>query len=177
MSAHDSIGNGPAHDSTPPAGKSRITYLNIDKTGISMAPKTIIAFVAFIIFLVSGWFAFLSVNATKADLVVHDSSREAHPVKLNKDTEPEALPLIVKANHKAIQQIAEVKKTVNKNTKVIIKVKNGFYEDRAERLADRAADKVRDPRRSRERWKQVRQRAKQNLDADKPIRDGLENYL
>lgn len=176
MSAHEVVGNGrPAHDSKPPLGStSRMTFLNIDKTGLSMSPKTIVALVTFIIFLVSGWFAFLMVNATKADLktelTTHNASAQAHPIIVDKDSKPVGLPVVVKQQNETL-------KVVKENRKVILTVKNGFHEDRSERLADRAADKVRDPKESLERWKKVKRKAMQNLKDEKPLRDGLEDYL
>lgn len=176
MSAHESIDNGrPAHDSKLPLGSiSRMTYMNVDKTGMSMSGKTAIAIFGFlvsaIVVLVSGWFAFIGTNATKADLVAHDSSNKVHEIQIDKDSEPEAMPVVVKRNAVAVREIVKIKETV-------ITVKNGFHEDRSERLADRAADKVRDPKKSLDRWKKVKRKAMSNLEAKKPIRDGLEDYL
>jgi precorrin isomerase len=92
----------------------------------------------------------------------------------------------VKEQHTATQKVVEdvevVKKAVDEKeegslAQVVVTVKNGFHEDRAERLADRAADKVRDRTRSRERWKYVKEKALNNLKSKKPARDGLEQYL
>jgi hypothetical protein len=168
MTAHTP--NGPAHDSTPPIGHKGMSYLNIDKTGVSMSPKTVVGLIAFIIFLVSGWFAFLSVNATKADIVEHNSSTLAHQIVLRTGESSVPVCTVVKDNHKAIKEIPTIKAA-------LITVRNGFYEERAERLADRAADKIKGEQQSRERWQQVRARAIKNLEQDKPIRDGLEDYL
>ena len=169
MPAHEMTGVGPAHDSTPPR-KSKMTYLNVDKTGVSMAPKTVIALIGFIIFIASGWYGFLSLNATKSDVTSHNKNLQAHKVLLEGETKAKPVSAILEQHHKVIKEIPEIKSTV-------IKVKNGFYEERAERLADRAADKVRGERQSRERWKQVRAKAMKNLENDRPIREGLEDYL
>jgi hypothetical protein len=175
MPAHDPTGNGPAHKSVPPkVGNSRMTYVNVDKTGMSMSGKTAIAIFSsifmVILFLVSGWFAFLATNATKADLVVHDKDSQAHQIKLDKDSPPVPMATVIKENHIALQKVDKIEGDV-------ITVKNGFTDYRTEDLADKAAAKVRDPERKVQRWKQVRDRAKQNLKAGKPIRDGLEDYL
>jgi len=175
MPAHDPSGNGPAHDSTPPRGsKAKMTYLNIDKTGMSMSGKTAVTIFStlagLIIFLVSGWFAFLSINATKADIDQHDENVVAHKIIIEKDEEAVPIKVVVKEHHRVIKEIPKIKREV-------VIVKNGFYEERAERLADRAADRVKGERQSRERWKYVRAKAMKNLEQKKPIRDGLEDYL
>ena len=170
MSVHDARGNGPAHVPSVAPGSRRMTFLNIDKTGVSMSGKTALSLIAFIIFLVSGWFAFISANAMESDLAEHNESNQAHEIVVEEGAEPMPLSKVVKEHHKVIKMVA-------KNTEVIVSVKNGFYEDRAERLADRAADKIEDASRSRERWKQVKQKAMRNLEAKKPIREGLEDFL
>ena len=56
-------------------------------------------------------------------------------------------------------------------------LRDGMYEDRAERLADRAADKVRNARESREVWLKVKARATANQRDKRPLRDGLDGLL
>ena len=181
MSAHEAIGNGqPAHDSTPPPGSTKMAYLNIDRTGISMGPKTIVAILAFVIFLAGGWYAFIASIATKDDLTTHDANDQVHKVVLEKDARPVPLPEAVQDLHAAGKSVVKV---VQETKTELITVKNGFHEDRAERLADRAADKVKDtsrePDRKLRRWKRVKAKALENVKAKppRPIRDGLEDLL
>ena len=103
-----------------------------------------------ILFLTSGavWTA-LGV-ATVADVDEHNTDHDSHP---------------------------QLKKTVDDAVEVIVTVRNGMYEDRAERLADRVADKIESPRRSRDVWKEVRDKAIDNQERKKPLRDGLQRYL
>jgi len=66
---------------------------------------------------------------------------------------------------------------LEKLTPAVAELRESSFDDRAERLADKASDPIRDARRSREIWKSVKARAKANLEAGKPVRDGLETYL
>lgn len=181
MSAHDPIGNGPAHESTPPRGSSKMKHINIDETGMSMGMKTAVSIfsgiiglvgtlVGVIVFLVVSWYTFLGSNASKEDLSIHNVYDQVHKVQLEKGAPLIALPLAVKQNHITLKKVATIEQDV-------ISVKNGFTEYRVEDLADKAAANVKDPNRKVRRWKTVRDKAKANLKASKPIREGLEEYL
>jgi ABC-type Zn uptake system ZnuABC Zn-binding protein ZnuA len=149
----------------------------VDKTGLSMSWKTGVSIISFIICLILGWATFVATLAKKSDVESHNVSVYAHPVVLEKGEDPIPIAVIAKRHETEFKTITQVKKTVDSNKTEVLAVKNSFNEDRAERLADRAADKVKDSAKSRERWKQVKEKAKQNLSENKPIRDGLENYL
>lgn len=156
-------------------------HINIDKTGMSMSGKTAISIfsgvigfigtlIGAIIFLVVSWYTFLGANASKADLATHNTNDQVHKVQLEKEAPPISLPIAVKQNHTTLKKVATIEQDV-------ISVKNGFTDYRVEDLADKAAANVKDPNRKVRRWKRVRDKAKANLKAKKPIREGLEEYL
>ncbi len=189
MTAHDPLGNGAAHESMPP-GSMTPRNINIDQTGISMSAKTAYRLfwgvVIAVIFLMGGWYSFLATAASKADIENHDVDVNAseHPIKLHKDAHPIGMKQVVKRHDEEIAKVngglKDLQNEVKETKDAIITVKNGFHEDRAERLADQAAKKVRDADAKLERWQHVKRKALQNLKAEpkpKPIRDGLEQYL
>jgi hypothetical protein len=163
--------------------------IHIDSTGISMSAKTayraVYGLIALGIFLGGGWYFFLATAATKADIAEHnlDPSASEHPIKLHKDAHPIGIVQVVKKHENEIATVnggmEKLKQEVVASKKIIITVKNGFHEDRAERLADQAAKKVRGADAKLERWQQVRHKAMSNLKAKpaRPIRDGLEGLL
>lgn len=170
----------PAHDATPSPGSEKPVHLNLDATGMSMSLRTMAAFITGIISIVlvlaGGWYSFLLTTATKADLKEHnvDVNGIAHPVLLQEEKYPIGSAPVVQKHDKEIKTISTTMKAV---TDDLLTVKNGFIDDRAERLADRAADKVKNKARSREMWKHVKDKAKQNLEEGKPIRAELRELL
>lgn len=186
MTAHDPKNGVRAHDSNPPSVRpsGKLSYVNIDKTGLSMSWKTAIGLIVAIGTLLLGWIAFVQKLATADDINGHNLDQAAHPIEVKDedgDKVVKSLPSCVKeqvvVQRSVSRKISSVESTVKDNRKGIIIVKNGFYEDRAERLADRAADKVQGRIRSRERWKYVKEKALDNLRNGKPAREGLEDYL
>lgn len=119
--------------------------------------------------------------AKVSDLSDHNQNGNAHQVILEPNTRPvpatHAMRKIYDAQKKHQDEYQELATKVDDGVDVIVTVRNGMYEDRAERLADRAADKIQNPRRSREVWKEVKEKALDNLARDRPIRDGLQRYL
>lgn len=175
MPAHDATDNSPAHTSDYPESGSRMsTYMNIDKSGVSMSWRTAIGILIAVSSIVIAWTVFASSNATKSDVSNHNISPDAHPIILDKDEPPVPMSKCIKDVATGVRKLDT---QVKKSHKVMVKVKNGFYEDRAERLADRAVEKIRDPTRSRRKWKAVKEQAIKNLEDDNPIRQGLEDEL
>jgi hypothetical protein len=116
--------------------------------------------------------------AKVSDLSDHNTNPNAHQIVLEQGAEPVAIGAVVKASvaHQKTRDAKqeELDRRLAGALDIIVTVKNGMYEDRAERLADRVADKETNPRRSREVWKEVRERAIDNQENKRPLRDGLE---
>jgi hypothetical protein len=165
VSAHDPENGSLAHDSNPPnGGKPR--QVVVDASGVSMSWK--LAGAVLTLFLGSGAVWTTLGLAKLDDLNDHNDSDRAHPAVAESAT---------KATKKLATEVEAVSKRVATNTTTMVSVKNGFYDDRAERLADRAADKIRNAQRKLEVWQEVKAKALDNLKRDRPIRDGLADKL
>jgi hypothetical protein len=173
--AHDSLGDSEAHDSTPPPGSYKPVQINVDHTGISMSAKTaykvIMGVITLTLVLAGGWYGLLLNSVSQADFEDHniDTRETAHPITLEGESGERGLVQVVRDHETKLKEL-------EKTSDAVASVRDGFFEYRAEQLADQVADKIDNPRRSREVWKQVRTRALSNQEHKKPIREGLE-YL
>lgn len=168
---------------------------NADRSGVSANWKAVGAVLAF--FIASGTIWTALGLAKLSDLDDHNQSPGAHKVKVREggvisikdgQLQQEGGQEVIRSSDELLKRHDQVllkqeaehavfAEELTEQRDIVVTVKNGFYEDRAERLADRAADKIASPRRSREVWKEVRERALQNLRDRRPIREGLERYL
>jgi hypothetical protein len=171
--AHDPSGQEPAHSSDHT--RLRPKYLHLDTTGVSLSWGTATGIVGALVAGVLAWAAFRDAVATKAEV------RETTQIVLEPGAAPVTIASVVQRHdHQAAETREELQrlgKRVDDTGAITVSVRNGFFEDRAERLADRAADKVPDPRRSREVWQRVKAQAAQNQAEGRPLRDGLEQLL
>jgi hypothetical protein len=140
-----------------------------------MSWRTAMLVLGGVVTLVLGWAAFRAAVATKAEVL------ETTKIVLEPGGAPTTIASVVQRHDvqaKATQtQLESLSARLGETSSAVITVRNGFFEDRAERLADRAADKVSAPRRSREVWKSVKDRAMQNQREEKPLRDGIQSDL
>ncbi len=184
MSAHEP-GNGlPVHSSSPD-GRRTVTFVDVDKSGVSMSWKTVVSVFGSVVVVIVGALAWMASLSTKADAAEHNVSLVAHPVDLddNEKTPPVPLPVVAKASIKknAMQDrrldVVEAKATDNGN--VIVTVKNGFYEDRATNLGYKRVKQLPKStpyRRKKAEFERVKKRAMENQkDSKKDIHDGLED--
>ena len=110
---------------------------------------------------------------TKQDILEHNVSNTSHPIQLD-DYTARPMPELVRNHEKVFRNLSV---QLNETQTSLERVQNAVYDDRAERLADVAADKERDPQKSRQIWRQVKEKARLNLDSGLPIRHDLERYL
>jgi hypothetical protein len=121
----------------------------MDPTGVSASWKLVGPLIGLLV--ASGVSVWTVLGVAKiSDVQAHDTAAGAHPALQEKLTEV---------------------------YDVVITVRNGMYEDRAEGLAEQASEKIENPKRSRDVWQEVREKAIDNQVREKPLRDGLERYL
>lgn len=168
MSAHDS--STQAHNTNPPPDGGRPSKnINVDETGISMSWKTAVGIIGFLIFVMLTWNTFAQTLLKAGDLVDHNASATAHaqhPALVDPIKRAEVIEMV-----KPIQEQAEA------TSKTVVKVQNGFYEQRAVDLAYRAIEQLPQgtgPRRTTVRFEKVKKRALSNLKADRDILDGID---
>lgn len=142
--------------------------------GFSMSWKTGISILLTVGLVVAGWGSYVTSLATDKDLRSHEQHPETHEMRVSEDGPLTPIPDVIKDHEKCVRKLEN---KVETQGGAIITVKNGFFDYRAEELADRAADKVKNSKRSREVWKQVKAKALENLEKKRPIREGLENLL
>jgi hypothetical protein len=159
-----------AHDSERPA--ARMTFVNVDKSGVSMSWKTTAAVLTVIVVSMGGGLGYLATLATKEDVKRHNADNHAHLITVQNPytskAEAQPLPEVVSDMHMKVQKIDDIEDKVEK-------VQTTVVEDQAERLADRAADKA--PQRKLETWRKVKAKAMRNKRDGKPMRDGLEDLV
>ena len=185
MSAHSIAGEGPAHDSTPPPGSSKMKFVNVDSSGFSMSWKSGVSIIISVITVMLVLTAFAASIAKKSDVAAHDVSSQAHPIVMEKGAESEPTPTVVKAiakeHHGLRVTIGTLNKSVQENKTESGELKDTINVRHAEQLADRAADKLKtnNPTHYNRRWRRVKDKALSNVKADppKPMRDGLEELL
>jgi len=166
VSAHDSSTD--AH-SNPPPGDSRPTMVNVDKTGVSMSWKTAVGVIGFIILGMVTLMTFTGTLLKADDLVKHNTSSTAH-AQLPAHEDP-----IKKAE--VVTMIAPIQEQAQTTSDAVIKVRNGFYEQRASDLAYRAVDRL--PRSAGgtariRRFERVKKKALKNQQAGRDILDGID---
>lgn len=153
-------GAHPAHDSEPPG---RSTFMNVDKSGVSMSWKTAVSILTVVVLGMLAWNTFSASVVRSADLKSHNEDPDAHESRITRG-EVESL-------------LNPLTKQVGDNTAAVITVQNGFYAARAEDLAYRAVEHMpkHTPDRQRiQRFEEVRRKAEANLKAKKDIREGID---
>jgi len=153
--------------------RPRKSIINMDGK-FSMSWKTGLSIVLTVGIVVMGWGAYVTSLATDKDIKSHEQHPESHQMKVTEKSPLKPIPDIIRKHDRDVN---ELKNRVDAQEGVIITVKNGFFDYRAEELADRASDKIKHRKRSREVWKQVKEKALNNLENKKPIREGLEHLL
>jgi hypothetical protein len=147
----------------------------VDMTGnFVMSWKSAAIFLVTVVVFVSGWGAFFTMITTDDELDLHVDYPGTHKIALTENGKAEPITDVLIDHEKSINELDE---RVDTQETAIVTVKNGFFDDRAERLADRAADKIKNRRQSRDVWKRVKAKALNNLETKKPIRDGLDHLL
>jgi hypothetical protein len=171
--AHDPSGQTPAHESDHT--RLRPKYVNVDTSGLSMSWPTAASIVGGIVILTLAWAAFRAAVATKAEVL------ETTQIVLAPGAAPTTIRDVVQRHddqaRQTQEQLSSLSTRVDNGVTMVVSVRNGLYEDRAERLADRAADKVPDAQRSRAVWQTVKAKAAQNQVEGKPLREGLEQLI
>ncbi|MCZ6868106.1 MAG: hypothetical protein O7G84_01220 [Gammaproteobacteria bacterium] len=166
MSAHDP--GFEAHVTNPPPGK-RPTSINVDETGISMSWRTAVAIIGFVIFLMLTWNTFAQSLLKAADLAEHDALPTAHA------KHPALLDPIKKAE--VIAMVEPIRTQGEQTARVVAKVQDGIYEQRADDLAYRAIEQLpkgAGRRRISTHFEKVKKRALVNQKAGRNIRDGID---
>lgn len=184
MSAHEP-GNGlPVHSSSP-GGRRTVTFVDVDKSGVSMSWKTAVSVISVFIVGAVAWTVFTAGLSTKADASAHDTSVVAHPVDLDDNEKTPAVPLPeaakagIKKDAAQDRRLDVVEAKAEDNGNVIVTVKNGFYEQKAEKLAHKRVKQL--PKntsygRKKIEFDRVKKRAMENQkDPKKDIHDGLED--
>lgn len=115
------------------------------------------------------------------DLKVHVG--EAHMITVGEDEHGndvrKPMTKVVESHEKAIAQLPAMKAAIddaNRNSRI---VKNGFFDERASRLGSRAANSMPPGthwKRRKIKADQVKRTALNNLNADRPIDVGIEQY-
>lgn len=159
----------PDHPQPPPLPQ-RVSQspIDVDRSGITMSWKTFLGIMAALLLAGGTWTAFSASVITAADLSTHDANPKAHqaipalkdPVRMSE----------VQAMLKPIEDKAA------SNTELLLSVRNGFYEQRAEALALKAVESM-SARASQERklsrFVSVREQAMHNLENDVPPEQGI----
>ncbi len=161
------------------------TIAHVSMPTIFAAIGSAVAVIGWLIGVAQGWVQWETENAEKADIKAHDAAPSAHLVVLQDHdghpTPPQPIATVVKIHDKAIKempaQLEAVKEQAGETHEIVITVKNGFYDQRAEEFGRRAVDKMPEGtsrRRLAERYEQVKDSARDNLESGKPIHKGME---
>lgn len=166
MSAHDQSTR--AHDTTPP-GDRPSKSINVDETGISMSWRTAVAVIGFIVFVMMAWNTFAASLLKAADLADHNARSTAHA------KHPGHEDRIKRAE--VVAMVKPIQEEVEATSAAVIKVQNGFYDQRAADLAYRAVEKLprSAPTRARiRRFERVKGKALRNQQEGRDILDGID---
>ena len=184
MGAHEPGSGQPVHSSSP--GRKTVTFVNVDKSGVSMSWKTALSVIGAIVVGAVAWTVFTASLATKADANIHNLSPRAHPVDLDDNTNTPEIPVsevakaVVQKDELQDARLTAVEEKTQVNEKIIVTVKNGFVEQRAEDVAHKRVEKMPSStpyRRKKAEFDRVKNRVVKNLEKDKDIYDGLEDLL
>lgn len=162
-------------DSQRPSARPRRDTPTINLDGrFSVSWKTASSIILTVMLLVTGWGAYVTSLATDKDIKLHEQHPESHKMIVVEGGPLKSLPQVIREHDVNVRSLET---RVNAQEDVIVTVRNGFFDYRAEELADRAADKIKSRTRSREVWKRVKAKALDNLENKRPIREGLEHLL
>ena len=183
MSAHEPGSESPAHSSSAP-GRPTMTFMDVDKSGLSMSWRTVCAIIGVIVFGVVGAMVWMASLSTKADASAHNVSLVAHPVDLDDNDDTPAVPLpeaakeSVKKDATQDRRLDTVEAKAKDNGGVIVTVQNGFYEQRADQLGYKRVKQMTKNApylRKKTEFDRVKKRAVENQKSGKDIHDGLED--
>jgi len=150
------------HDRTPRTGSFRSRQWRADESGFSMSWRGFAVVLAILGggTTASSLFGLLGKNGMEE----HNRDANAHNGLAGKV-------------EKQTKTLEELSAKVDEQGSALLAVRNGFYDFRAEQIADEAAERVRGRDESREVFKRVKAQALDNLSQARLPRSGLEKYF
>lgn len=146
--------------------------------GLWLNWKVVLAVLAF--FISSGALWTTLGLAKLDDIKTHDRSRDAHPVEVPGFSTPVGITTAVESIALVRTEVDAIKRDVAATTTDVAKVRDGFYDQRAEDLAYRAVDQMPRSATARQRiqrFERVKSTAKANLEKGLDARAGLDSVV